>query len=85
MFSFELLAYRELVNSRAMPGSVNPAEKLPEYFLSADDIGPKEHVDIQAAAQLWVGLNPFRRRQTCPRITSTRISRISTCMPSSRA
>ncbi len=54
VFSFELLAYRELVNSRAMPNSQNPAEKLPDYFVSADDIGPKEHVDIQAAAQLWV-------------------------------
>jgi ribonucleoside-diphosphate reductase alpha chain len=54
VFSFELLAYRELVNARAMPNSQNPAEKLPDYFLSADDIGPKEHVDIQAAAQLWV-------------------------------
>ena len=54
VFSFELLAYREMVNPRAMPNSENPAEKLPEYFISADDIGPKEHVDIQAAAQLWV-------------------------------
>jgi ribonucleoside-diphosphate reductase alpha chain len=54
VFSFELLAYRELVNSRAMPDSQIPAEKLPDYFVSADDIGPKEHVDIQAAAQLWV-------------------------------
>jgi ribonucleoside-diphosphate reductase alpha chain len=54
VFSFELLAYRELVNSRAMPESQIPAEKLPDYFISADDIGPKEHVDIQAAAQLWV-------------------------------
>ncbi|HEY4446727.1 MAG TPA: adenosylcobalamin-dependent ribonucleoside-diphosphate reductase [Steroidobacteraceae bacterium] len=54
VFSFELLAYRELVNSRAIPDSQNPAEKLPDYFISADDIGPKEHVDIQAAAQLWV-------------------------------
>jgi ribonucleoside-diphosphate reductase alpha chain len=54
VFSFELLAYRELVNSRAMPNSQNPVEKLPDYFLSADDIGPKEHVDIQAAAQLWI-------------------------------
>jgi ribonucleoside-diphosphate reductase alpha chain len=54
VFSFELLAYREMVNSRAMPNSQNPAEKLPEYFISADDIGPKEHVDIQAAAQIWV-------------------------------
>jgi ribonucleoside-diphosphate reductase alpha chain len=54
VFSFELLAYRELVNPRAMPNSQNAAEKLPDYFISADDIGPKEHVDIQAAAQLWV-------------------------------
>jgi ribonucleoside-diphosphate reductase alpha chain len=54
VFSFELLAYRKLVNPRAMPNSQNAAEKLPDYFVSADDIGPKEHVDIQAAAQLWI-------------------------------
>ncbi len=54
VFSFELLAYRELVNPRAMPNSQLAAEKLPDYFVSADDIGPKEHVDIQAAAQIWV-------------------------------
>jgi ribonucleoside-diphosphate reductase alpha chain len=54
VFSFELLAYREFVNPRAMPNSQNPAEELPDYFISAEDIGPKEHVDIQAAAQLWV-------------------------------
>ncbi|NNM60618.1 MAG: adenosylcobalamin-dependent ribonucleoside-diphosphate reductase [Steroidobacteraceae bacterium] len=54
VFSFELLAYRELVNPRAMPDSQSPAERLPEYFLCADDIGPREHVDIQAAAQLWI-------------------------------
>ena len=54
VFSFELLAYRELVNPRAMPNSQNPAERLPDYFVTADDIGPREHVDIQAAAQRWV-------------------------------
>jgi ribonucleoside-diphosphate reductase alpha chain len=54
VFSFELLAYRELVNPRAMANSQVPGEKLPDYFVSADDIGPKEHVDIQAAAQIWV-------------------------------
>jgi ribonucleoside-diphosphate reductase alpha chain len=54
VFSFELLAYRQLVNPRAMPNSQSAAEKLPDYFISADDIGPKEHVDIQAAAQMWV-------------------------------
>jgi ribonucleoside-diphosphate reductase alpha chain len=54
VFSFELLAYRELANARAMPNSSNPAEKLPDYFTTADDITPREHVDIQAAAQKWV-------------------------------
>ncbi len=54
VFSFELLAYRELVNPRAMPGSSNPAEKLPEYFTTAETVTPREHVDIQAAAQAWV-------------------------------
>jgi ribonucleoside-diphosphate reductase alpha chain len=54
VFSFELLAYRELINPRAMPNSTNAAEKLPDYFTTADDITPREHVDIQAASQLWI-------------------------------
>ena len=54
VFSFELLAYRELVNRSAMPGGTTAADKLPEYFTTADDITPREHVDIQAAAQKWV-------------------------------
>jgi ribonucleoside-diphosphate reductase alpha chain len=54
VFSFELLAYRELINPRAMPNSTSPAEQLPAYFTTADDIAPREHVDIQAAAQKWV-------------------------------
>jgi ribonucleoside-diphosphate reductase alpha chain len=54
VFSFELLAYRELVNSKARPDATNDAEKLPEYFIAADDVSPKQHVDIQAAAQKWV-------------------------------
>jgi ribonucleoside-diphosphate reductase alpha chain len=54
VFSFELLAYRELINPRAMPNSTNVAEKLPDYFTTADDITPREHVDIQAASQLWI-------------------------------
>ncbi len=54
VFSFELLAYRELINPAAMPGGTSAAEKLPEYFTTADDITPREHVDIQAAAQKWV-------------------------------
>jgi ribonucleoside-diphosphate reductase alpha chain len=54
VFSYELLAYRELINGKAMPFSGEADEKLPEYFVAADDISPVEHVDIQAAAQKWV-------------------------------
>jgi ribonucleoside-diphosphate reductase alpha chain len=54
VFSFELLAYRQLVNPNALPGSDEVEERLPDYFVTADDIKPREHVDIQAAAQLWV-------------------------------
>ena len=54
VFSYELLAYRTLVNAKAMPYSEDPAAKLPDYFIAADDISPKEHVDVQAAAQKWV-------------------------------
>jgi ribonucleoside-diphosphate reductase, adenosylcobalamin-dependent len=54
VYSYELLAYRHLVNPKAMPFSEDPEAKLPEYFISADDISPKEHVDVQAAAQKWV-------------------------------
>jgi ribonucleoside-diphosphate reductase alpha chain len=54
VFSFELLAYREIINPKAMPNSTNPTEKLPDYFTTADDITPTEHVDIQAASQKWV-------------------------------
>ncbi|WP_119328844.1 adenosylcobalamin-dependent ribonucleoside-diphosphate reductase [Cysteiniphilum halobium] len=54
VFSYELLAYRQLVNKDAMPFAKDQAQKLPEYFISADNVKPKEHVDIQAAAQKWV-------------------------------
>lgn len=50
VYSYELLAYRELVDPNA-GGEGNP---LPTYFLSADDISPKQHVDVQAAAQKWI-------------------------------
>ena len=54
VFSFELLAYRHFINPEAMPFSEDPDCALPDYFISADEVTPKQHVDIQAAAQLWV-------------------------------
>ncbi len=54
VFSFELLAYREMINPNAMPYSEEPEQKLPDYFIAADDVTPKQHVDVQAAAQKWI-------------------------------
>ena len=54
VFSFELLAYRHFVTSDAMPYSDDPARQLPDYFISADEVTPTQHVDVQAAAQKWI-------------------------------
>ncbi|CAN4265389.1 NrdA Ribonucleotide reductase, alpha subunit [Methylophilaceae bacterium] len=54
VFSYELLAYRELINAKAMPFSELEDEKLPDYFLDSSTIQAKAHVDIQAASQKWI-------------------------------
>ena len=54
VYSYELLAYRALINADALPFTDVAANKLPDYFVAADDISPKEHVDIQAASQKWI-------------------------------
>ena len=54
VFSYELLAYRALVNPDAMPDAEDEARKLPEQFVSAEQVTPTQHVDIQAAAQKWI-------------------------------
>jgi len=54
VFSYELLAYRELLNPDAIPHAADDDAALPDYFISADEVTPKAHVDVQAAAQRWV-------------------------------
>ena len=54
VLSYELLAYRALINADAKVSTDEAANKLPDYFVSADDISPKQHVDIQAASQKWI-------------------------------
>jgi ribonucleoside-diphosphate reductase alpha chain len=54
VFSFELLAYRELVNPDATASMDGDDNVLPDYFIAADNVTPTQHVDIQAAAQKWV-------------------------------
>ncbi len=53
VYSFEMLAYRELVNADSLEDGVG-VDTLPEYFVTAEDITPRQHVDVQAAAQRWV-------------------------------
>ncbi|MBK8957403.1 MAG: adenosylcobalamin-dependent ribonucleoside-diphosphate reductase [Proteobacteria bacterium] len=52
--SYELLAWRALVNAKAMPDAADPADRLPATFVTADDISPSEHIAMQAAAQRWI-------------------------------
>ena len=54
VFSYELLAYRNLVNPNAKPYSDIDSVKLPEYFVTSDAISPTEHINIQSAAQKWI-------------------------------
>ncbi len=54
VFSFELLAYRHLINPQALPNAESAEERLPEVFITADEVTPHQHVDIQAAAQKWI-------------------------------
>ena len=54
VFSFELLAYRERINREATASMDGEGHTLPDYFIAADNVTPKQHVDIQAAAQKWV-------------------------------
>ncbi len=52
--SYELLAWRALINPKAMPDASDPTERLPDTFVTADDITPSEHIAMQAAAQRWI-------------------------------
>ena len=54
VWSYELLAFRALVNPCATPDSDKPEERLPDYFTAADEVNPRQHIDIQAAAQKWI-------------------------------
>ncbi len=54
VLSYELLAYRHLVNPQAAASTEDKTNALPDYFVTTDDITPKQHVDVQAAAQKWI-------------------------------
>lgn len=48
VMSYEYMLYKEIVDAEAS------IDDLPDYFVSSDDITPKQHVDVQAAAQKWI-------------------------------
>jgi len=54
VLSYELLAYRAVVNANADPYTEEQANQLPDCFVAADDISPSDHVAIQAASQRWI-------------------------------
>ena len=55
VYSFELLSYIDKINPNAdieaEPGTENA---LPDYFITAEDILPRQHVDVQGASQKWI-------------------------------
>lgn len=46
VYSYEYLAYREMTGSTEKPTA--------GCFVTADDLTPHEHIDVQAAAQYWI-------------------------------
>lgn len=54
VFSYELLAYRALIDADASPDHDEESHRLPRSFACADSVSPRAHVDVQAAAQKWV-------------------------------
>lgn len=62
VYSYEFLAYKTAIQNGYITNPVLTKESsdeeilnnLPEYFSTSDTILPKNHVDIQAAAQRWI-------------------------------
>jgi ribonucleoside-diphosphate reductase alpha chain len=76
VYSFEALAYRHLVDESAI-------DRFPEYFVTAEDITPKAHVDIQAAAQKWID-SSISKTANVPTDYRYEDFKTSTCTPTSR-
>ncbi len=45
--------YKRVIDDKANPEEP-VTDRLPDYFVTTTDISPKQHVDVQAAAQKWV-------------------------------
>ena len=50
-----MLSYIDKINPKADIGAAYGEDNaLPDYFITAEDVTPKQHVDVQAASQKWV-------------------------------
>ena len=55
VYSFELLSYIDKINPKAdIDAASGETDALPDYFITAEDVSPKQHVDVQGASQKWV-------------------------------
>ena len=55
VYSFELLSYIDRINPEAdINAEPNSDNRLPDYFITAEDVSPKQHVDVQSASQQWI-------------------------------
>lgn len=55
VYSFELLSYIDRINPKAdINAEPDSDNRLPDYFISAEDVSPKQHVDVQSASQKWI-------------------------------
>ncbi|MEJ2762299.1 MAG: ribonucleotide reductase N-terminal alpha domain-containing protein [Gammaproteobacteria bacterium] len=52
--SYEFLAYKHFVDPEAREDGSDAGHRLPECFVTADDISPDQHIAVQAAAQRWI-------------------------------
>jgi len=55
VYSFELLSFIDKINSKAdINAAAGEENALPDYFITAEDVTPKQHVDVQSASQKWI-------------------------------
>ncbi len=84
VWSFELLAYRELVNAKAMPFAEDAAGKLPDYFIAPTTSARRNTWTCRPPRRSgWTAPSP--RPRTCRPTIRTKSSRTSTATPMSRA
>ncbi|MBI2799602.1 MAG: adenosylcobalamin-dependent ribonucleoside-diphosphate reductase [Gammaproteobacteria bacterium] len=65
VWAFEVLAYREFLRSKGLTADEAAHTALPDYFVTTDDITPRQHVDMQAAAQTWID-SSISKTINCP-------------------